>query len=73
MWPERTDAHVGSYAGRVCNGGVPPVKGMGLRSKLRLECRQGFCCRPQVSSVGSNGERKQESGEPHGKSMAETL
>ncbi len=27
----------------------------------------------QVSSVESNGERKQESGEPHGKSMAETL
>jgi len=39
MWPERTDAHVGSYAGRVGNSDVSPVKGMGLRSKLQLECR----------------------------------
>jgi len=32
-------AHVGSYAGRVCCGGATPAKGMGLRSKLQLECR----------------------------------
>ncbi len=47
MWPERTDAHVGSYAGSMCNDGVSPVKGMGLSSKLRLECRQGFCLGPE--------------------------
>ncbi len=40
-------AHVGSYARRVCNGGVHPAKGMGLRSKLRLECRQGFLLWPK--------------------------
>jgi len=43
------------------------------RSKLWLKCRQGFLLGVQVSSVGSSGERKQESCEPHGKSMAEIL
>jgi len=47
MWPERTEAHVGSYAGGVCCGGATLVKDMGLRSKLRLECRQGFCAGPE--------------------------
>ena len=47
MWPERTDAHVSSYAERVCNGGVHSVKDVGLRSKLQLECRQGFLLWPK--------------------------
>ncbi len=47
MWPERTEAHVGPYAGGVCCGGATLVKDIGLRSKLWLECRQGFLLWPE--------------------------